>query len=317
MKESCFNTCKILQYLQTPLYLLDSDVCICDFRQNISNQLPSVSDCYYSSSGVVAPNSDNYDDASQHLSGSLMPAGRQTAAKQTQGAAHSRNENSRRTTPVLPRRMDKKLQLSEFASGNNGSSSSLSGSNSSLQTPVISDGSKDSSYSDEMCQLLPGGQLAVTDSRLDFVSDCDDGGSLSSSAAAHLMHCSSETDLVAVPGGQVQLQSRHHHGSHQRVGPATPTPMSAERAQQLRRRSRSADNLSRRKNKSREDGWSAVDIDINGGDQGSGDKHGTKEQPSKSTDDLDSLPQVFSALRLRPFRQQMNSAVVCNVCSLR
>jgi len=283
-----------------------------------SQQL-SADNCYYNtqvdseaSSGrplqvvTLAPQSQSVNTSV--ASGSRMP----TQISNSASKSGLPEFDSRRVTPVLPRRMEKNRQLVEFLSntdGSNMSSSSMSGS-SSLQTPVISHSSKDSSLSDDM-RNLPVGQFASSDLEVD-----NDTGSVKSmpGVVTQLAHCSSEKNLAA-------SLPRHlsHHCNH--AEPQHDAKTNVQHAQQLRRRSRSADNLSQRNRQKKQEAWSAVEIDIAGQHSA---RNGTaklvSEKPRNKSElgqrNIEGLPAAFNAVRLRPFRQQMNSVVVSLVCLL-
>lgn len=232
----------------------------------------------------------------------------------------------RRMTPILPRRTDASRQLAEFVSnaavGGNVSSSSLS-EGSSVQTPVLSrNSSKNSSMSDE-AQNLQSGQFASSDLSLD-----NDTCSVHSvpGMLSRLPLGSSETNLAGGASATMPRSHSHHrHVDHsvksQQV--TKPAVNSAEYAQQLRRRSRSAENLNQRSQQSSQDTWSTVDIDINGQQNEEASATITNKQLAQSRSKsalgqriVDGMPPVFNAIRLRPFRQQMNNIVVrvYNLC---
>ena len=229
-------------------------------------------------------------------------------------------KDGRRLTPVMPHRANRSQQLVEFNSHDGGSASSSPSTNSYVQTPVISDASKDSNLSDEICQLLPGGQMSE-ENQLDL-SLGNDASSLNSiQLSGQLAHCSSETNLASSAGSLPHVDRSHQTpgavvAGRQVVG-GTETSASVEYAQQLRRRSRSADNLSRRqKQKANCAAWSAVDIDIGARTESTvtdGAQQLDVQQARHSATvkkPIDSLPSPFTTTRMRPFRQQMNSMVV-------
>jgi len=231
-------------------------------------------------------------------------------------ARRCRDEN--RLTPVMLQQSNRNQQLIQFNSHDAASMSSSPSSNSCVQTPVISDVSKDSSLSDEVSQFLPTGEI-LAENQLGR-SLGNDGSSLNN---VRLAHCSSETNLVSSSGSQ-QHPNRSHRthgavGGRQVVG-RSETSLSVEQAQQLRRRSRSADNLSRqRKQKTDSAAWSAVDIDIGTHTESTVTDRAQQldvqrqlqmKESSVEKKSVDSLPSPFTTTRLRPFRQQMNSVVV-------
>ena len=232
-----------------------------------------------------------------------------------------------RLTPVMPHQTNRNKQLVEFNSHDGGSASSSPSTGSCMQTPVISDASKDSNLSDEICQLLPGGQMSA-EHRLELSLENDSSLLNSVQVGGQLAHCSSETNLVSA-SGSVNNTNRSHRthaavGTGRQVIGRAETSVSTEYAQQLRRRSRSADNLSRRhKQKADSAAWSAVDIDVNAhteatvidrAQQLDVQQQQQMKQSNTANKTVDSLPSPFTTTRLRPFRQQMNSVVVSLRC---
>jgi len=228
-----------------------------------------------------------------------------------------RCKDGHRQTPVMLHQRNQPFV--EFNSHGGSSASSSPSTSSFVQTPVISDASKDSDLSDE---LLPGGQI-LADNGLDFVLENESSSLNSVQLGGHLAHCSSETNLVTASGSMPHAdRSQRTHGtavSGRQVIGTMQSSVSAEYAQQLRRRSRSADNLSRR-HKQKADGaaWSAVDIDIRSESTvtdrmqqlDTQQQQQQMKQSSTGQKPTDSLPLPFTTTRLRPFRQQMNSVVV-------
>lgn len=232
-----------------------------------------------------------------------------------------------RLTPVMPHRPNRNKQLVEFNSHDGGSASSSPSSGSCVQTPVISDASKDSNLSDEICQLLPGGHTSA-EHQLELSLENNTSLLNSVQVGGQLVHCSSETNLVSATGSVTRPNQSHRthkavSGGRKVVG-KPETSVSAEYAQQLRRRSRSADNLSRRhKQKADSAAWSAVDIDIGAhtestvigrAQQLDVQQQQQLKQSNAGNKAVDSLPSPFTTTRLRPFRQQMNSVVVSLQC---
>lgn len=227
-----------------------------------------------------------------------------------------------RQTPVMPHRTTRNEHLVDFNSHDGGSASSSPSTNSCAETPVISDTSKNSSLSDEISQFLPGGQM-LAENQLDLGLENDASSLTSDQLGGQLAHCSSETNLVTVNGSLSHAnQSRHIRGAGgvvagRKVSCAVQSSVSAERAHQLRRRSRSADNLSRRhKQKADSAAWSAVDIDIRAHTESTVTDRTQQQQQLKQSSTgqkpflIDSLPSPFTTTRLRPFRQQMTTVVV-------
>lgn len=277
-----------------------------------SQQEQAAENCYYSAQGEMENSTGKFQQngfLSQPQNLNLFVSG----GGQGQPVASRSSQQvpaSRRLTPVLPRRMDKNQMLMEFMSVNDGdniSSSSVSGS-SSLQTPVISNCSKDSSLSDDARNLPAGQQFAAS---CDFELD-NDASSVKSmpGVASRRAHCFSETNLASSLSRQQTHRARH--GNAAEAQPGCVVTNTAEYAQQLRRRSRSAENLSKRNNRQeKQDVWSTVDIDISGQQTNTSklcDKPRSKSALGQRLND--GLPAAFNAIRLRPFRQQMNSVVV-------
>lgn len=229
-----------------------------------------------------------------------------------------------RLTPVMPHWTNRSKQLVEFNSHDGGSASSSPSAGSCIQTPVISDASKDSNLSDDICQLLPGGQISA-EHQLELSLENDASLLNIVQVGGQLAHCSSETNLVSA-SGSVNNTHRSHRthgavGTGRQVISRAETSVSTEYAQQLRRRSRSADNLSRRhKQKADSAAWSAVDIDIGAHTESTVIDRAQQlhvqqiKQSSTGNKAVDSLPSPFTTIRLRPFRQQMNSVVVSLWC---
>jgi hypothetical protein len=281
-------------------------------------QEPTADSCYYSTQEepkitggqqqhiILVPLRAQQDTPSSVAVSQLPPNVSSGATKPSQQTF------DRRQTPVLPRRMDKNRQLAEFlssADGSNLSSSSVSG-GSSIQTPVIGNSSKDSSLSDDV-RNVTSGQLASSDLEIDH-DDCSVKSTPGFVNQKTL--CSSETNLAAtLPRHQPH---RRHHGNVAEVQLAcTSTTSAAEYVQQMRRRSRSADNLTKLSRQQKQDVWSAVEIDINGQQSVSSKPlHGKlRSRSALGQQIVEGVPPAFSALRLRPFRQQMNSVVVSSL----
>ena len=298
----------------------------CWFLVCFSNQQShgnTASDCYFKS--------DTESVSSAYLHGHVVqshPAMNSASTASVEAARGSvmesetarRCKDGYRLTPVMPHRSSGNKQLVEFSSRDGGSASSSPSTNSCVQTPVISDTSKDSDLSGEICRLLPGGQMSA-ENQLDLSLENDAGSVVSVQLGGHLAHCSSETNLVTAGGALPHPNRSHHtHGAGRQVVGGTEPSMSTEYAQQLRRRSRSADNLSRRhKQKADSAAWSAVDIDIgahtesavtDGAQQLDEQRQQQMKQNTTGMKSNDTVPSPFTTTRLRPFRQQMNSVVV-------
>lgn len=238
-----------------------------------------------------------------------------------------RCRDGHRMTPTMLQQSNRNKQLVNnliFRDGGS-ASSSPSSTNSCIQTPVVSDTSKDSSMSEELQRLLPCAQTSA-DQQLDLSLENDAGSLNSVRMGGQLAHCSSETNLVFASGSQPQTNQSSRTsgavvGGRQVVGGAA-VPVSAEHVQQLRRRSRSAENLScRHRPKASSASWSAVDIDIGAHTESTVtdreqqmDVQQQLKQSSTGQKSVDSLPEPFTTTRLRPFRQQMNSVVVSFHC---
>ena len=205
--------------------------------------------------------------------------------------------NQRRVTPILPRRFDKSRELVEFATGAeeiNGSSSS-----SSLQMPIRSNSSGDETSLSNSWQNLPAQRFASPDLEVD--NDSCSVSSLPVRMVQQRGHCSSETNF----GATLPQAYRHDNAV------TMDAKLSAsENAQQLRRRSRSADNLSRQNSQHMQDVWSTVEIDINGSGAARPPSGKPESRGQSNQKGVECLPPAFDAVRLRPFRQQMNSVVV-------
>lgn len=295
-------------------YSVQSDV-VCNYA-SVGQQEQTADNCYYS------PEEESKISGSQPQQTVLLPfqapqdtpfsvAASQLPPPMSNATTKAAQQTfDRRQTPVLPRRMDKNRQLAEFlsnADGSNLSSSSVSG-GSSIQTPVIGYSSKDSSLSDDV-RNVTSGQFASSDLEID--NDICSVKSISG-IVTQKAHCSSETNLAAtLPRHQPH---RRHHDHAAEVQLASSYGNSAtEYAQQIRRRSRSADNLTKLSRQQKQDVWSAIEIDINGQQNVSYSKPVHSKLRSRNAlgqQIVDGLPPAFSALRLRPFRQQMNSVVV-------
>jgi len=226
----------------------------------------------------------------------------------------ARRREDRQTQVMMPRRSTRNPHLVEVNShdGSGRASSSPSTSSCVHSPPVISDASN---LSDEISQLLPSagaGQMLVED-QLDLESSSLNSVQLS----GQLAHYASETNLVTTANGSVPRSNQLHHGTHGRQGIGTAqSTVSAEYAQQLRRRSRSADHLSRQhKQKADSAAWSIVDIDTKAHTESTITDRAQQldvqqKQSTSGQKPIDSLPAPFTTARLRPFRQQMNSVVV-------
>jgi len=232
-----------------------------------------------------------------------------------------RQRDVHRSTPVLPRQAHRNQQLVEVNLHDDGSTPSSPSFSSYVQTPigVVSDASNNSSMSDDIRQVLPTAQIPA-ENQLDLSLENDQrvhhGG--------HLAHCSSETNLVSerVPlphGNRSQNTQSTVAADHGRMISAKSTSVSAEYVQQLRRRSRSAENLSRwHRQKADSAAWSSVDIDIGAHTESTvtdrAQQLNVQRQQVKQSvvgqKSVDTLPSPFTTTRLRPFRQQMNSVVV-------
>lgn len=258
----------------------------------------------HSNQAVISANTAGIESEAAHVPASDRETGR-------------RCKDGYRLTPVMPRQSSRNKQIVEFNSRDGGSASSSPSTVNSFQTPVISDTSKHSDLSVEICRLLPGGQI-MTEHQRD-VSLANDSSSLSCvQRSGQLAHCSSETNLVSASGSLPRGNRSNHADERQVIGKAE-TPPSVEYAQQLRRRSHSADNLSRRhKQKADSAAWSAVDIDVGAHTESTVIDRAQQldvqqqqmKQGSTGNKSVDNLPASFTTTRLRPFRQQMNSVVV-------
>ena len=231
-----------------------------------------------------------------------------------------RYRGGHRVSPAMPHQSNRNKQLVELNSPGDGSALSSPSTSGRLQTPVISDVSNDSSMSGDVHQLLPG-TLASAQKQL--------GVSLENNASVHLngqlVHCSSETNLASA-ASSVPSSNQSRHGQRaadsgrQAVG-HKQAPASADSAQQLRRRSRSAENLNRRhRQKANGVAWSAVDVDIRANTESTVTDRAQQldvQQPvnpsSTGQKPGDSLPSPLMTTRLRPFRQQMNNGVVVSL----
>jgi len=222
-----------------------------------------------------------------------------------------------RVAPVISRQSNRNKQLVECNSPDDSSALSSPSASGHLQTPVISDISNDSNTSDDIHQLLPGAQMSAQN-QLEVSLE----NNASVQLGGHLVHCSSETNLVSAAGSVPHATQSHRtqravDGGRQVVG-GKPVPVSAESAQQLRRRSRSADNLSRRhRQKADSVAWSAVDVDIRANTESTvtdtGQQLDMQQQVKHSSTGqkpVDNVPSPLTTTRLRPFRQQMNNGVV-------
>jgi len=230
-----------------------------------------------------------------------------------------RYKDRHRQTPMMPHRSNRNKQLVGLNSHGGGSSSSSPSTSSCLQTPVISD--KDSNLSDDICQLMPGGQM-LAENQLELSLENNSTSLTSVQLGGQLAHCSSETNVASASGSRPHAnQSYGTRGKvvagRQVIG-GTEKLAPVEYAQQLRRRSRSADNLSRRhKQKASSAAWSAVDIDIGAHTESTVtdraqqlDVQQQVKQSSAGNKSVDSLPSPFTTTRLPPFRVQMNTVVV-------
>jgi len=289
------------------------------YFSNQQNHANTAADCYFKA--------DTERAASAHYHGHVvqshpaMVSGSNASIESVRGpvmAAETvrRYKDRPRQTPVMPRQSTRNQQLVDFNSCSVGSALSSPSTSSCVQTPVISNASKDSNLSDDISQLLPGGHMLAGN-----VLESDASSFNSVQLGGQLAHCSSETNLVTA-GGSVQHVNRslQKRGAHVRqvIGAAQPS-MSEEYARQLRRRSRSADNLSHQlKQKADSGAWSAVDVDIREHTESTATDRAQQlqvqqQQQMKSSSGqkpIDSLPPPFTTTRLRPFRQQMNSVVV-------
>ena len=205
--------------------------------------------------------------------------------------------NQRRMTPILPRRFDKNRELVEFASSAeeiNGSSSS-----SSLQMPVRCNSSSEDNSLSNSWQNLPGQRFASPDLEVD--NDSCSVSSLPVRMVQQRGHCSSETNF----GATLPKAYRHDNAitMDQKLS-------ASENAQLRRRRSRSADNLSHENQQQKQDVWSTVEIDINGSSAARPPSGKLESRGQAVQKGVECLPPAFDAVRLRPFRQQMNSVVV-------
>jgi len=314
-----------LSFLYSRWYLLRVIPCwwLLFYFSNQLNLANTASDCYFKADtdSVASSHYRGHDVQSNPAVISSSTAGVESAHGPVMAAETGRRcKDGHRQTPVMLHRSTRNQQLVEFNSHSDGSASSSPSTSSYVQTPIISDASKDSNLSDEVSELLPGGQT-LADNGLDFVLENDARSLNSVQLGGHLAHCSSETNLVTASGSKPHVdRSQRTHGaavSGRQVIGTIQSSVSAEYAQQLRRRSRSADNLSRRhKQKADSAAWSAVDIDIRSEStvtdrmQQLDTQQQQMKQSSTGQKPIDSLPQPFTTTRLRPFRQQMNSVVV-------
>ena len=289
------------------VYVCDSFWLLCYFS-NQQSHVNMSSDC------CIKANPESESSLSHHRQNNPAVFASITASVERQ------QHEPHRVTPVMPRLPRRNQPLAEFSSRDGGSASTSPLTSSCVQTPVISDVSNDSSVTEEIHRLMPENQL--NDLSLDNDAGVQQG--------IHLAHCSSETNLAAAAGYMQQMSRSHRPGvgdaGRQVVG-AKAAPVTTDYAQQLRRRSRSADNLSRRQRQQADSAaWSAVDIDIgvntestvtDGGVQQLDAQQSTNESSCRRKP-VDSLPSAFTTTRLRPFRQQMNSVVVssCLVVSV-
>lgn len=289
------------------------------YFSNQQNHTNTASDCYFKAAAesassayhrgyVVQTNVPTVPSSAASVDPPRGPVMDAEAARR-RGGGH-------RFSPVMTRQSQRHKQLVEYNSPDGSSALSSPSTIGQLQTPVISDVSNDSSMSSEIRQLLPDAQVSAQN-HLDV--------SLENNVSGQLVHCSSETNLVSAAGSEPHASQSHHvqrtaDAGRQVIGGKT-VPVFAENAQQLRRRSRSAENLSRR-HRQKADGvaWSAVDVDIRANTESTvtdrAQQLDVQQQVNQSCTGqktVDSLPSALTTTRLRPFRQQMNNGVVVSL----
>lgn len=242
----------------------------------------------------------------------LSPSVVSAPAINAEVATRKHTDVQHRSAPVMPHRSTRNPHLIEVSSPDgSGSASSSLFTISSVQTPPSPVVNDVSNMSDENSQLLPsGGGQMLAENQLDFEASSLNNVQLS----GQLAHYASETNLASsgsMPRGQ---QSRRVHG-RQVIGAVQPT-VSSEYAKQLRRRSRSADNLSHQhKQKVESAAWSVVDIDTKAhAESAVAQQSNVQQQQQKQSTNcqkpMDSLPTPFTTTRLQPCRHQMSTAVV-------
>jgi len=287
---------------------------------NQQNHANTASDCYFNANAESASSAYHHGHAVQNNpamfpnnAASVEPLGGPVMDTETA----RRYRGGHRVAPVMSRQSNSDKQM---VSPDDSSALSSQSASSHLQTPVISDVSNDSSMSGDIGQLMLGAQMPA---QCQFSVSLENNASVQ--VGGQLVHCSSETNLVSAAVSVPRADQSHHpkrvaDAGRQVIG-QKPAPVSIENAQQLRRRSRSAENLSRRlRQKAGSVAWSAVDVDIKANTE-STVTDGAQQldvqqqvQQSRSGQKMgDGLPSPLMTTRLRPFRQQMNNGVVVSL----
>jgi len=281
---------------------------------NHQNHANTASDCYFKADAEAASSAAYQDGHAVQSNPAVYPGSTvsvEPSHRPVMDAETARRyRGGHRVTPVMHRQSSRDKQTVEINSADDSSGLSSPSVSSRLQTPVISDVSNDSSMSGDIRQLLPGAQASALENNASF------------QLGGQLVHCTSETNLVsaasAAPHASQSHQEQRAADAGWQVVGLKPAPASAENAQQLRRRSRSAENLSqRRRQKAGSVAWSAVDVDIKANTESTVtdgaqqlDVQQQLQQNSTGQKPGDSLPSPLTTTRLRPFRQQMNNGVV-------